>query len=90
MTRQRPSGAVTSRRERLFLGAPFPDQNVRSGPHAPTDEHRLARSAQCVGQARVSGAEGPGRALAMNKQLALFALDRMCLDLAGIMRDIKK
>jgi DNA polymerase/3'-5' exonuclease PolX len=65
--RQRPSGAVARRGERLAFSRRLGDQNIRTGAHAAADEHRLTHRAQCVGQAWVPGTECPGRALAVNE-----------------------
>ena len=42
MPRQRPSGAVARGSERFVFGRRLADQNVRAGPHAAADQHRLA------------------------------------------------
>ena len=61
---------------------------MRSGSHAATDEHWLPEIAQCLGQVGVTGSEGAGRALAMDEQFPVHAVDHMALFLAGVVRDV--
>ena len=78
MAGHRTAGAVARGRESLFLAGCLAHENVRARPHAAADKHRLADGTQRLGQAFMTGPEGPGRAFAMNEQLAPLSVDRMC------------
>ena len=90
MAGHRAAGAVACRREGLLLGRRLAHQDVRAGPHAAADQHRLSDRTQRLGKRLVTGSEGAGRAFAMNEQITVLSIDRMPFDLAGIVRDVEQ
>ena len=65
-------------------------QDVRAGPHAAADDHRLADVAVTRRQFGMTRAEGARGALAMHVQQAALAGDRMHFRLAGVVRDVEQ
>ena len=74
----------------FILGSRLAHQNVRARPHAAANEHRLTDRTKHRGQAFVAGPEGAGGAFSVGEQLSPSALNRVCLDLAGVVRDIEQ
>ena len=83
-----PAGAVGRRAEAQALGARRPRQQVRRRPHAPGDDHGLARRPVGLRDLGPPRAEAPGRALAVDDEALLAPTDEVTLDLGHVVADV--
>src|SRR5215467_14727897 len=69
--RHRPPGAMHRGAERVSARLVSPNQQIRSGFHRSTADHRLTGLLKLRRQFTVSGPEGPSRSLPMYDQITL-------------------
>src|SRR5512138_1342617 len=80
--------SVTRRTECRLLAFRRANEDVRSRPHRPANQHRLTGRPESLRQSRSSWTKGAGRALAVDKQLLLRAVYTMFFKLARVVRHV--
>src|SRR5690606_9619226 len=85
-----PPGAVAGRAEPALLARRRAGHDRGGRPHAAADEDRLADRGERGRKVGMPGAEGARCALAMDEDAAAFAVERVELLLARVVRDVEE